>query len=73
MIVSFDVPEKEKRKRGWLRSTLKNLGFRMLQKSVWIGKVKIPEAYLEDLKRLRLLSYIEIFAISKRGTIRHIA
>ncbi len=73
VIVAFDIPEKERRKRVWLRSALKNLGFRLLQKSVWIGKVKIPELFLEDLRRFKLIAYTEIFAISKRGSIRHIA
>lgn len=71
-IVIFDIPEKEKRKREWLRPTLRRLGFRQLQKSVWIGKVAIPEIFLEDLKKLHMLEYIEIFAITKSGSIRQI-
>lgn len=72
MIVSFDIPEREKRKRNWLRAILRRLGFRMMQKSVWIGKIKIPEEFINDLKKLQIISYVEIFAVTKTGTIKHI-
>src|SRR3990170_6514071 len=42
-IIVFDIPESERKKRAWLRSALKNLNFKMIQQSVWIGKVRIPE------------------------------
>ena len=69
-LVIFDIPEKERRKRVWLRSALRRIGFRQLQKSVWIGKVKIPEAFMNDLRKMDLLAYIEILAITKTGTLR---
>ena len=72
VIIGFDIPEKEKRKRNWLRSILINLGFRMLQKSVWIGKIKVPSELLEDIKLLNLLDFVEIFSVGNSGTIRHI-
>jgi len=72
-IVVFDVPEKERRKRFWLRSALRNLGFQLIQKSVWMGKVKIPEMFLDDLKELHLIDYVEIFEISKTGSLRQLA
>ena len=70
IIVVFDVPEKERRKRDWLRSVLKHLGLKMIQKSVWVGKTKIPESFLKDLKELRLLPFVEIFAVTKTGNLR---
>jgi DNA-binding transcriptional regulator PaaX len=71
-IVAFDVPESQRRKRVWLRSVLRNLGFRMLQKSLWLGKVKIPKKFIDDLYRLGLVDYIEIFEIKKAGSLSHI-
>lgn len=73
IIVSFDIPETEKDKRNWLRSVLKNLGLQMLQKSVWIGKIKIPPELLSDLRRHQLLQFVEIFSVGKTGTIKHLA
>ncbi len=72
-IVSFDIPEKEKRKRSWLRGALRNMGFHMVQKSFWIGKVKVPKQFLENLRELKLLDCVEIFSVSKTGSLRHIA
>lgn len=72
MIVTFDIPEKERKKRNWLRMVLINFGFRMLQKSVWIGKVKMPAEFVRDLKELGLAHYVEIFEIGKRGTLHEV-
>lgn len=69
-IIIFDIPEDERRKRDWLRSALKNLKFSMLQKSVWAGKRKLPPRFLDDLKRQNIISYIDIFTINKRGSLR---
>jgi len=71
-IIIFDIPEKEGNKRKWLRMVLTNLGFKMLQKSVWVGKVKIPQEFLNDLKIMKLVSYVEIFAVSKAGSLKKI-
>jgi DNA-binding PadR family transcriptional regulator len=69
-VVIFDIPEKERFKRKWLRSQLISLGFSMLQKSVWIGKNKLPKEFLNDLNYLGLIDFIQIFKISKTGTIK---
>jgi len=68
-IVIFDIPEKEKRKRWWLRNALRNLNFKILQKSVWIGKSSLPEKFIKDLSNLRLLNYIKIFSVNKKGNL----
>ena len=69
-IVMFDIPEKLSFARRWLRNTLSNLGFIMMQKSVWIGKSKIPPEFLDDIKKLRLENFIEIITVNKSGNIR---
>lgn len=71
-IIIFDIPEDEKKKRVWLRSALNNLNFNMLQRSVWAGKAKLPEEFLKDLSKLKLLSCVEIFAISKTGSLKQL-
>lgn len=72
IIVIFDVPEKERRKRAWLRAVLKNIGLKMIQKSVWIGKAKIPKQFLDDLFKLKMVDFVEIFEINKSGSLEHI-
>lgn len=71
IIVSFDIPELERRKRFWLRQALKNIGFRMVQKSVWIGKVRLPEYFLEDIHQLKLSRFVEIFIVTRIGSLEH--
>ncbi len=71
-IVAFDIPEKECRKRRWLRFALAEMGFNMLQKSVWIGKSDISKQFVDDLMKLKIIDFIEIFEITKSGSLRHI-
>ena len=65
----FDIPEEKRRKRAWLRATLKNLEFKMEQQSVWIGRTKIPKRLVDDLDRFGLLDYVQIFEATKFGTL----
>jgi DNA-binding transcriptional regulator PaaX len=71
-IISFDIPEKERSKRHWLRQSLLNMKFQKIQQSVWIGKSLIPRDFLNDIKELKIYPYIEIFSISKSGTLKRI-
>lgn len=72
IIISFDVPEKYRRKRDWLRQALRRLGFSKLHQSVWGGKQKIPKDFLRDLRTLDLLHCVEIFSVTGKGTLRHV-
>ena len=46
IIISFDIPEKLRGKRDWLREVIKNLDFKMIHQSVWIGKTKVPRQFI---------------------------
>jgi len=72
IIITFDIPEIEKRKRYWLRQILKHLGFVMAQKSVWVGNTKLPEEFINDIFELELEEYIDIFEAIKIGTLRNL-
>ncbi len=72
IIFVFDIPEKERKKRDWLRRSLNHLGFHMIQKSVWIGSVRLPKVFLSDLSEQNLISYVEILSINKSGTIKNV-
>jgi len=72
-LVMFDIPEECRRKRNWLRGALKYLGFTMLQKSVWVGKIKLPEEFMDDIQLMKLTQYIEIVAITKSGSLKKLA
>ena len=71
IIVTFDIPEKERRARDWIRNALVSMEFRMLQKSVWISRGrKIDEDFIHALRERELLKHVHIFSISNRGTIQ---
>ena len=72
-IITFDIPERERWKRAWLREALATLEFAMLHQSVWIGKNKIPEQFLEDLRDMNLLKYVHILEVSASGTLKEIS
>ncbi len=69
IIVIFDIPEYQKSKRSWLRWALKDLGFLLVQKSVWIGKNKIPDEFIDDLQKMELIPYVQIFEVTKLGSL----
>ena len=72
VIVAFDIPERVRRYRDWFRSVLENLGLTMIQKSVWMGKIKIPKALIDDLAELKLIDFVEIFEVGNEGSLTHI-
>lgn len=53
-IVFFDIEEKEKRSRERLRGKLKELGFGMIQKSVYLSPFDVAEDIYEFLESQRL-------------------
>lgn len=70
-IISYDISEKERRKRDWVRACLVMMGFEMLQKSVWVANGKVDEDFIYALRDRNLLEDVQIFAVTKRGTIYH--
>lgn len=69
-IVAFDVPEKERKKRDWIRLCLTDMGFRRLQRSVWVAPGQVQEDFMNALRRRNLSGYVHIFAVTKQGTLR---
>ena len=61
LIIAFDIPERHRKKRDWLRIELRNLGFELLQKSVWFGPPPLPMDFIKSLANLQLLPYMKFF------------
>jgi len=68
-IIIFDIPEEEKRKRAWLRRVLVGMDFSMIQKSVWAGKLGVPESFIKSIFDLELNRYVHIFEAVKLGSL----
>lgn len=68
-LVSFDIPERQRRKRDWLRKTLLACDYKLLHKSVFIGKRPLPDEVLEEIDELGLTPYVHIVGLDKKGTL----
>jgi len=64
-IVIFDIPEFLRRERNWLRLQLKILGYKLLQKSVFIGKRPLPVELMEEIINKKLYSYVRILTVGE--------
>src|SRR3989344_3978471 len=69
-VVIFDIPEVRKKRREWLRAALSHLGMRLIQKSVWMGRVKIPRELINYLRNLNILEHVEIFEVVRAGSLQ---
>ena len=68
-LVSFDIPEKQRNKRDWLRKELLACDYSFLHRSVFMGKRPLPDDLLHAIQDLALTKYIHIVSIGKAGTI----
>jgi len=65
LIVMYDVPSEMKKERDWFRRQLKNFGFIMIQKSVWVGPSPLPKTFLSYVKRIGLGDKFKILKLAK--------
>src|SRR3989344_5374628 len=63
VMVLFDIPEKKRKIRNWLRLQLKLWDFEMLQQSVWLGKGPLPKEFTDRLRLLDVHKGVKIFKI----------
>lgn len=68
MIVIFDIPEKKRLYRDWLRSELIGLGYELIQKSVWFGP-PLPKEFIVYLNDKKLIQYLKFFKATKADII----
>lgn len=61
LMIIFDIPEQNKEKRRKLRNYLKYLGFKQVQKSVWVSDMDYQLTLRETVNELGLNDYVRIF------------
>lgn len=66
IICIFDIPESRKKAREWLRSQIILWGFKMIQRSVWIGKGPFPIEFKERLRHLGIEKCVKTFKVTKQ-------
>ena len=73
IIVSYDIPERLRNERKWLREVLLLLDYQPVHKSVWIGNKRISENLLRELRKREILNGTQIFEVTKKGTLNRIS
>lgn len=68
MIVIFDIPEKKRIYRDWLRNELFCFGYELVQKSVWFGPA-LPKEFVEYLEKEKIIQYIKFFKVTESDLI----
>lgn len=68
LIIIFDIPEKKKRYRDWLRMELVGFGFTLIQKSVWLGP-GLPQEFIEYLNEAGILKFVRFFRATEKELI----
>ena len=65
LLLIYDIPEGMKKERDWFRRQLKNLGFVMIQRSVWVGPSPLPKEFLDYLKEIKIGDNFKTFKLAK--------
>ena len=65
LILMYDVIEEKKKERDWFRRQLKNFGYIMIQRSVWVGPSPLPKEFLSYVKDIGLKDHLKTFRLAK--------
>lgn len=68
LLLIYDIPDVMKKERDWFRRQLKNFGFIMIQRSVWVGPSPLPKDFLDYLKEIGLQKEFKTFKLAKPYT-----
>ena len=71
-IVAFDIPDNKKDWRKWLVRELALLQYKMLQKSVYIGKYPLPQSFYEEIAKANLVKNVFVLTIGEIDRIEDI-
>lgn len=73
-VVVFDVAEKQKKDREFVRGKLKSLGFVMLQESVWVSPFAVEKSLVSYFEQFRIAGEVLVLrAEILAGDLRHLA
>jgi hypothetical protein len=65
LMVIFDIPEALNAKRQAFRRTLKRLGFRQVQRSVWVSEYDYKDYMKTEVMWLGIGEYVEVYEALK--------
>ncbi len=62
-MIIFDIPESKRAVRDYLRTKIKQLGFKKWQHSIWITPYRLPHDVTEELKLLSEKYFVRLITI----------
>jgi hypothetical protein len=65
IMLIFDIPEKRKKERDFLRDALMDLGYQMFQQSVWMCPYDVHAETEKAVRAYRVIPYVKIFLIEE--------
>ncbi|OGJ09297.1 CRISPR-associated endonuclease Cas2 [Candidatus Nomurabacteria bacterium RIFOXYB1_FULL_39_16] len=68
LILMYDVAEEKKKERDWFRRQLKNFGYVMIQRSVWVGPSPLSKEFVDYVKEIGLQDHLKTFKLAKAYT-----
>ncbi len=66
-MVLFDIPEKKRKQRDMFRKNLQYLGYKKLQRSIWVCPYDVLNETKDLIKRYRLEPHVELLLVKKIG------
>lgn len=70
-VVVFDIPEKQRRDRDWLREELYVLQYKQLQKSVFMSKFPLTSDIIKEIKRRKIEDYVDYMLVERIYSIKN--
>ena len=64
-MIIFDIPENQRPVRDYLRTKLKQLGFKRWQNSIWVTPYKLPDEVVDELKILSDKYFVRLIHVDK--------
>lgn len=64
-MVLFDIPEKKRKDRDLFRDGLRYLGYKQLQKSIWVCPYDTIKETKELIKRYKLDSFVDLILVNR--------
>ncbi|MEK7664472.1 MAG: hypothetical protein AAB340_03515 [Patescibacteria group bacterium] len=65
IMLIFDIPKRDSRKRGLLRAMLRDLGYKVFQKSVWVTPYDVSDRTEKFLQFYALDQYVRLLLVEK--------
>jgi DNA-binding transcriptional regulator PaaX len=62
-MIIFDIPEQRREIRDFLRTKLKQLGFKKWQNSIWITPYALPSELVKELRQLSDKFFIRLIIV----------